>query len=213
MDMPVSDSAPLLGTLFVVAAPSGAGKTSLVQGMLDRIDHLTLSVSYTTRLPREGEQSGVHYYFVPPETFNEMVVQGAFLEHATVYGKSYGTSKQWVMDQLASGDDVLLEIDWKGAAQVQSLFPQAVTIFILPPTIETLRARLEGRKQDAAEVIDQRMAQATEEMSHYSHFDYLVINELFDDALAQLCTIVRACRLATPRQIGRHEELLSQLLA
>lgn len=209
----MSEPTPLLGTLFVVAAPSGAGKTSLVRGMLDQIDHLTLSVSCTTRLPREGEESGVHYYFVAPDAFNEMVVQGAFLEHATVYGESYGTSKQWVMDQLVLGHDVLLEIDWKGAAQVQSLFPQAVTVFILPPTIESLRARLEGRKQDAAEVIDQRMAQATEEMSRYPSFDYLVINEVFDDALAELCAIVTACRLATPRQILRHQQLLSQLLA
>lgn len=208
----MSDSTSLLGTLFVVAAPSGAGKTSLVRGLLERVDRLTLSVSYTTRLPREGEQSGVHYHFVTSDAFAHRVAQGDFLEYATVYGESYGTSRQWVMDQLTSGYDVLLEIDWKGAAQVKSLFPQAVTVFILPPTTQSLRARLETRNQDAPEIIDQRMGQAADEMSHYASFDYLVINDVFADALSELCAIVTACRLNTKRQMAHHQHLLSELL-
>lgn len=200
------------GTLFTVSAPSGAGKTSLVKSLVDRDSQLTVSVSHTTRPIRPGEQEGVNYHFVSRDEFRQMLDRNAFLEHAQVFDNYYGTSQEWVEKTLARGTDVILEIDWQGAAQVRRLMPDTVGIFILPPSQEALRQRLTGRGQDDDSVIERRMDQAIDEMSHYPEADYLVINDTFEHALAELGAIVQAQRQRLKQQQERFGELLEQLL-
>lgn len=203
---------PATGTLFVVSAPSGAGKTSLVRALLELDSRLRLSVSYTTRAPRRGEVDGEHYHFVDPDTFETMVSGGAFVEYARVFENAYGTAESALRQVLQSGDDLLLEIDWQGARQVRERVPEAVSVFILPPTLAVLEQRLRGRGQDSGTVIAGRMARARDELSHYPEYDYLVVNDRFDTALAQLRVIVAAERLRQPRQVAAHGDLLKVLL-
>ncbi len=200
------------GILFIVSAPSGAGKTSLLRALLSEDDNLVLSISHTTRPPRPGEVDGVDYHFVSREEFLRLAGEGAFLEQAEVFGNYYGTSEAGVREQLASGRDVVLEIDWQGARQVRKAFPEAVSIFIAPPSIEALRERLGNRGQDDEAVIERRMRDARSELSHYPEYDYLVINDDFDTALGDLRCIVRAERLRTPRSVARHEAALEKML-
>lgn len=200
------------GNVFVVSAPSGAGKTSLVKSLLEADPQVKLSVSYTTRAPRPGEVDGVHYHFVSVERFMEMLNRGDFLESAQVYGNYYGTSQRWIEEQLAAGWDILLEIDWQGAAQVRRLMPGVVSIFILPPSLAALRERLKGRGQDTEEVIERRLAAAREDMSHVGEFDYVIINDDFATASRDLQAVVRAQRLRAPSQLSRHQKLLEELL-
>ena len=199
------------GTLYVISAPSGAGKTSLVAEMLRRDEKLGVSVSHTTRPMREGEKDGVNYHFVCREQFEGMIGRGEFLEHAEVFGNYYGTSQVWVNETLAQGRDVILEIDWQGAVQVRHLMPECVSIFIVPPSPEVLRERLTGRGTDSAEVIERRLAEASEECRHAVEFDYLVVNDDFDEALADLLAIVRSQRQRMTVQEMRHADLLARL--
>ncbi|HEY0721126.1 MAG TPA: guanylate kinase [Gammaproteobacteria bacterium] len=201
------------GTLYIVSAPSGAGKTSLVKALLKETPGITVSVSHTTRQPRPGETDGVEYHFVSVEIFRTMVADGAFLEHAQVFDNFYGTSRSAALDLLKRGTDVILEIDWQGARQVRDMIPGAVSIFILPPSRQTLEARLRGRGQDGEEVIARRMRDAISEMSHFAEFDYLVINDQFEQALLELQSIIAARRLRTPVQQAVNRQLLSALLA
>ncbi|GBG13969.1 guanylate kinase [Novimethylophilus kurashikiensis] len=198
------------GNLFIVTAPSGAGKTSLVRKLLQTDPHVKLSISYTTRPPRPGEQDGVDYHFVDKAEFLRMLEAGEFLESAEVHGSYYGTSQRWVQGVLQEGEDLLLEIDWQGAEQVRNLFPYAVSVFILPPSQEELSKRLHGRGQDSAEVIARRLANAREEISHVAEFEYVIINDQFDEALRDLQAIVRAKRLKTDKQLRRHAELVNR---
>ena len=200
------------GTLYTVSAPSGAGKTSLVNALLARSPALQVSVSHTTRAQRPGEQDGVNYHFVDEATFLGMLEEAEFLEHARVFGNLYGTSQGWVETQLAAGTDVILEIDWQGAAQVKRLLPDTCGIFILPPSREALEQRLTGRGQDDPAVIASRLAEAVEEMSHYVQSDYLVVNNDFEVALAELEAIVLSHSLQTPRQQQALSALLQGLL-
>lgn len=199
--------------LFIVSAPSGAGKTSLLRQLVPADPRLSMSVSHATRAMRPGEADGVHYHFVDLATFERMVAAGDFLEHARVFDNYYGTSEAAVSAQLGSGRDVVLEIDWQGAAQVRRRFPGAVSIFIAPPSIRALRQRLSNRGQDSEEVVDRRMADARGELSHYPEYDYLLINDDFDTALAELRSIVGAERLRQLRQSNRHAAALSEMLA
>ena len=201
------------GTLYVISAPSGAGKTSLVKALLEKVDRIGVSVSHTTRFPRPGEKDGVNYNFVSEDEFKKMIEASAFLEQAEVFGNYYGTSQAWVEQKLSSGEDVILEIDWQGAQQVRRLIPSMKSIFIVPPSREALAQRLNSRGQDSAEVIAARMAEATQEMSHYGEFDYLVINDDFDQALEALIAIVIANRLTIAKQIDAQQSLLEALLA
>lgn len=200
------------GTLFVLSAPSGAGKTSLVRELRARTSGFSVSVSHTTRAQRPGEQDGVDYYFVSREAFEVMAGRDEFLEHARVFDNCYGTARATVEAQLAEGFDVLLEIDWQGARQVKHLLPQCRSIFVLPPSREALRQRLQGRGQDDAETIARRMREAVAEMSHYAEYDYLVVNDDFETALQEIRSIVISRRLQTERQASRNRELLSSLL-
>ncbi|MDY6815645.1 MAG: guanylate kinase [Pseudomonadota bacterium] len=199
------------GTLFVISAPSGAGKTSLVAEMLKNDGKLGVSVSHTTRPMREGEQDGVNYHFVSRDEFEDMIAGGDFLEHADVFGNYYGTSQAWVRETLARGEDVILEIDWQGAEQVRRLIPECISIFIVPPSAEVLRKRLTGRGTDAPDVVERRLREATEECSHALEFDYLVVNDDFQVALADLLAIVRSQRLRMQVQQVRYRELLAGL--
>ncbi len=200
------------GTLYTVSAPSGAGKTSLVAALVEQNPTLTVSVSHTTRPMRPGEQDGVNYHFVKRETFLAMLERADFLEQAEVFGNLYGTSQLWVEEQLTAGNDVILEIDWQGARQVKRLLPDTRAIFILPPSRETLRERLTSRGQDDETVIQRRMAQAEQEMSHYIESDFLVLNREFDRALAELQAIVDCHRLRTSVQADRLSATLQDLL-
>jgi guanylate kinase len=193
----------LPGNLFVVVAPSGAGKTSLVHKLLERDANIHLSVSYTTRTPRDGEAHGQHYHFVDRQAFEKMIAARDFLEHANVYGNYYGTSRRWIESQLAGDHDVLLEIDWQGARQVRSLFEHMVGIFILPPSLDELRKRLESRGKDSPETIERRMASAREDISHVLEFEYIIVNERFEVALADLESVVRATRVSRAQQSVR----------
>ena len=195
--------------LYTVAAPSGGGKTSLIDALLKRDERISLSISHTTRPPRPGEVDKVHYFFTDPETFNRLVAENAFLEHATVFGHLYGTGRDPVMKMLREGHDVMLDIDWQGAAQVRESFPSSCSIFILPPSLPELRARLSRRGQDKPEVIDKRMREAQAEISHYAEFDFCVINDVFEDALDDLHSIIRN---RAPRRRGQ-EKRLGPLLA
>ncbi len=201
------------GSVFIVSAPSGAGKTSLVRALLEADPLVKLSISYTTRAPRPGEVEGQHYHFVDLNAFMVMLERGDFLESAEVYGNHYGTSQRWIETQLAHGLDILLEIDWQGAMQVRKLMPQAISIFILPPSIAALKGRLTGRAQDADEVIARRVAAAREDMSHVGEFDYVIINDDFAIAAAELQAVVKASRLQLAKQMARHRALIQNLLA
>lgn len=200
------------GILFIVSAPSGAGKTSLLRELVPADERLVVSVSHATRAMRPGERDGQHYHFVSTEHFEQLVGEGAFLEHARVFDNYYGTSEAAVREPLAQGLDVVLEIDWQGARQVRRRFPQAVSIFIAPPSIDALRERLSGRGQDSAEIVERRMADARSELSHYPEYDYLVINDDFATALAELRCLVTAERLREPRQSARFTEALADML-
>ncbi|MGD8567278.1 MAG: guanylate kinase [Gammaproteobacteria bacterium] len=207
-------STPVLtGSLYIVAAPSGAGKTSLVKALLEQTPDMTVSVSHTTRQPRPGEVHGEHYYFVDKATFEQMRDAGEFLEHARVFDNYYGTSRQAVEQTLGRGLDVILEIDWQGAQQIRRLYPECSSIFVLPPSRDALEQRLRSRGQDNNEVIERRMKDAITEISHYHEFDYLVINDLFDQALEELKAIILARRQRTAVQDRRHHQLLRQLLS
>ncbi|HEY0907413.1 MAG TPA: guanylate kinase [Methylophilus sp.] len=199
------------GHLFVISAASGAGKTSLVRAMLAQDPQLKLSVSHTTRAPRPGEEDGIHYHFVPETAFLELLANNGFLESAHVHGARYGTSQAEVDQSLAAGRDVILEIDWQGAEQIRQLYPQATSIFILPPSLEALAHRLNNRGQDSDEVIRRRLAAAREEMRHVHEFDYVTINDIFDVALQDLMAIVRAQRLQLARQVACHTSLIQSL--
>ncbi len=197
------------GCLYVVVAPSGAGKSTLVNALLEREPDIGLSISYTTRAPRPGEESGREYFFVSREEFAAMVERGEFLEHAEVYGNWYGTSKKWIEKTRAAGSDVLLEIDWQGAHAVKALFPDMTFIYILPPSIEVLRKRLVKRGKDSKEVIERRLAEANEDLKHAHEADYVIINEDFSVALLDLQSVVRALRLTAQRQLKLHQHLFS----
>lgn len=208
----MTSTTPTPGCLFVIAAPSGGGKTSLVNALLARESAIRLSVSYTTRAARPGEHDGVHYHFVSGKEFEALKAAGEFLEHAHVHGHWYATSASWLRAQVAAGQDVLLEIDWQGALQVRKLMPDSVQIFILPPSLDVLKERLEKRGQDSAAVIRQRLDGAREEMRHWSEFDYVIINQDFATAVDDVTAIVRAARLKAGRQGVRHARLLDELL-
>ena len=201
------------GTLFIVSAPSGAGKTSLLAELLDGDPNLHLSISHTTRPRRPKEVAGVNYHFVDKSGFEEMISANAFLEHASVFGNYYGTSKAAVAEPLAAGHDVLLEIDWQGAALVRGVHPEAVSIFIVPPSQQALRERLQARAQDDPEVIESRLAEAKTEMAHYDEFDYLVVNDHFAVALEELRSIVLAERCRVSTRAARNSTLMKALLA
>jgi len=201
------------GTLFVVAAPSGAGKSTLVNALLEREPGISLSVSHTTRLPRTGEQYGRHYYFMERDKFEREIAAGVFLEHAEVHGNLYGTSRTTVQALLTQGRDVLLEIDWQGAEQIRRTRPDCVSVFILPPSRAELERRLRGRGSDSAEVIERRLCNSRGEIVHAQEFDYILINDVFERALADLQAIVRAVRQRSALQWQRHETLIAELLA
>lgn len=201
------------GNLFTISAPSGAGKTSLVKALIDSREDICVSISHTTRGMRPGEVDGVNYHFVDQTRFAQMLADNAFLEHAQVFGNYYGTSQQWVEQTLNAGRDVILEIDWQGAQQIHRLMPEAISIFILPPSREALQQRLTSRAQDDAAVIAARMREAVNEMSHYPQADYIVINDVFASALQDLQAIFRASRLRQLDQQQRHSDLLRQLLS
>ena len=200
---------PVSGCLYVIVAPSGAGKSSLVNALLEREPDIGLSISYTTRKPRPGEESGREYFFVRREEFDAMVNRGEFLEHAEVYGNLYGTSRIWIEKTRAKGSDVLLEIDWQGARAVKKLFRDMTYIYILPPSIEVLRERLVKRGKDAKEVIERRLAAAREDLKHVHEADYVIINEDFSVALTDLQSVVRALRVTAARQLKLHAKLIS----
>ena len=200
------------GTLYIISAPSGAGKTSLVDALVRAVPDLRVSVSHTTRAMRPGEVDGVHYHFVDQERFAAMVAEGAFLEHARVFGNLYGTSRDQVLRSLEADIDVILEIDWQGARQVRRAMPDAVSVFVLPPSREELERRLRGRNQDSDEVIARRMQEAVNEMSHFDEYDYLIVNEVFEHALAYLHALVRARRLRREAQVKRLKQRIDDLL-
>ncbi len=199
------------GNLFIISAPSGAGKTSLVNGLLARNGQIDVSVSYTTRPPRPGDVDGKDYHFVSREIFLAMAKHGDFLESAEVYGNLYGTSQSWIATETLAGRDILLEIDWQGAAQVRLKFPDCISIFILPPSLQALETRLKGRGQDSADVIAQRLHAAQEDIAHVAEFDYVIINDKLDEALQQLNAIVIAAGLRRDRQLARQQKLIQQL--
>lgn len=201
------------GTLYTISAPSGAGKTSLVSALLVKSPNLQVSISHTTRPKRPGETDGVNYHFVSKEQFQEMLGQQAFLEHAEVFDNYYGTSRQWVDDTLASNCDVILEIDWQGAAQIHRQLPDTVSIFVLPPSKGTLLERLTQRGQDGPEVIAQRIAEAQAEMSHFAAADYLIINDVFATALEELALIISSGKLLLKKQQYQHQVLIKELLS
>ena len=205
------DLTTISGNLFIITAASGAGKTSLVEALLASDVQIKRSVSHTTRQPRLGEQNGVHYHFINEAQFVETLSAGGFLESADVHGAKYGTAQSGVDTALQGGFDVILEIDWQGAAQVRNIYPQAISIFILPPSVETLEQRLNNRGQDSAEVIAKRVSAAREEMRHVVEFDYVTINDTFDVALQDLMAIIRASRLKAPLQLQRYATLIQKL--
>ncbi|MGA9574209.1 MAG: guanylate kinase [Lysobacterales bacterium] len=200
------------GSLFIIAAPSGGGKTSLVNALLNHDPRLVLSVSHTTRPARPGEIDGRHYHFVSEAEFEQMVDEGSFMEHARVFDHYYGTNRNSVALQLDQGRDVILEIDWQGARQVRAVFPDCCLIFIIPPSLETLRKRLTGRGQDSAEVIQRRMRDAQAEISHWAEFDHLVVNDEFDKALEELVAIINDHRNNKPHKVNKNHQLLAQQL-
>lgn len=200
------------GSLFIVAAPSGGGKTSLVKTLINNLEDITVSISHTTRDKRTGEVDGKDYFFITEAEFLTMADAGEFIEHARVFQHLYGTSRLAIEQKLKEGTDVVLDIDWQGAAQIKALFPDASTVFILPPSLEVLEERLMARQRDKAEVIEDRMQRACDELSHYNEFDYLIVNDDFDKAAVELKAIVVANRLRAARQIKKQHRLLSFLL-
>jgi guanylate kinase len=212
--------ANLLGNLFILSAPSGAGKSSLIKALLEKHqdtnihnNKMQVSVSHTTRAPRPGEKEGVHYHFVTREEFQALISQNTFFEWAEVFGNYYGTSRPAIEHTLSQGLDVFLDIDWQGARQVKAQISDTATIFVAQPSREELHRRLTARKQDSAEIIAQRMEQAESEISHYHEFDYIVVNDDFDEALAELNSIVTSLRLRKVKQVIRHQALFDNLLA
>jgi guanylate kinase len=203
---------PAPGTLYVISAPSGAGKTSLVSALLEGDSHVRLSISHTTRSPRPTEQDGVSYHFVARDIFTSMIGEGAFMEHAEVFGYFYGTSHVSVNKAMEEGVDVILEIDWQGAQQIRRARPDCISVFILPPSLPALKQRLQSRGQDSASVIERRLKEASDEISHYGEYDYLVVNENFDVALKDLRAIFRAERLRRQRQQERYATVLTHLI-
>lgn len=201
------------GTLYIISAPSGGGKTSLVNALIANLADIMVSVSYTTRPQRPGEQNDINYHFVDEAEFQKLSADGAFLEQAQVFGNYYATGKQWVNDKLLAGIDVILEIDWQGAQQIRELMPGCVSIFILPPSREILFSRLKERAQDDPAIIEKRMAQASQEIAHYHEYDYIVINDDFAQALQDLQAIIKAKRLMCENQRLRYKELIKNLLA
>jgi guanylate kinase len=201
------------GDLFIISAPSGAGKSSLVNALLAEDDKLALSVSYTTRTARPGEREGREYHFVDAGTFAAMLERGEFLESAEVHGNRYGTSRKWIQAARARGLDIVLEIDWQGARQVRKAFPEAVSVFILPPSppLAELERRLRGRGHDTEDAIARRLANARDEIRHAGEFDYVIINKEFEEARRDLGAIVRASRLTASRQRAKHPEVFKQV--
>ncbi|SMC28559.1 guanylate kinase [Andreprevotia lacus DSM 23236] len=199
------------GNVFVVTAPSGAGKTTLVAALLAADQNVQLSISFTTRAPRAGEVNGKDYHFVERAQFESMINAGELLEHAEVYGNYYGTSQTWINQVIENGRDILLEIDWQGAQQVRRLFPDSIGLFVLPPSVDVLETRLRNRGKDSEEIIARRMAAAREEISHVDEFDYVIVNEHIDEAVRDIVSIVRAERLKLPRQSARHVDLIASL--
>jgi guanylate kinase len=199
------------GNVFIVCAPSGAGKTSLVRELLARDPNVHLSVSYTTRAPRPGEHDGRDYHFVTKPVFQAMLEHAEFVESAEVHGNLYGTSQAWIEAHRGQGHDIVLEIDWQGAQQVRSLIPDAIGIFILPPSLDVLRQRMMDRRQDSAAVIERRLKAARGEIAHLEEFDYVIINNNFDAAVEDLASVVRCARLRLPSQIARHSDLINSL--
>jgi len=202
-----------LGSLYIVSAPSGAGKTSLVAALLKQLPDAVLSVSHTTRRPRPGEVDGTHYHFVSAERFLDMIEAGELLEHAKVFDNFYGTSQASIRARMDAGKDVILEIDWQGARQVRKAIPECQSVFILPPSRAELERRLRGRGQDDETVIQRRLRDAESDSAHYDEYDFTVINEDFDRAVADLASIFRANRLRTPEQQVRHQRMIALLLA
>ncbi len=200
------------GTLYVISAASGAGKTTLVSAVLEQVADLEVSVSHTTRAPREGEVDGVNYHFVDKDTFEAMVENGEFIENANVFGNMYGTSRQHIQEQLRKGKDVILEIDWQGARQIRQLISDCKSVYIVPPSTAALRERLTSRGQDDGDVISRRMREAINEMSHYVEFDYLIINDDFDEARDNLAAIIKGNRMLHEHQQQKHADLLTRLL-
>ena len=199
------------GNVFIVCAPSGAGKTSLVRELLARDPNVHLSVSYTTRAARPGERDGRDYHFVTKTVFQAMLERADFLESAEVHGNLYGTSQAWIEAHRGQGHDIVLEIDWQGAQQVRKLIPDAIGIFILPPSLDALRQRIRDRRQDSSAVIERRLKAARGEIAHLEEFDYVIINNSFDDAVDDLASIVRSARLRLPSQIARYSDLINSL--
>lgn len=197
------------GTVYVIAAPSGGGKTTLVRGLARKLSKVEISISHTTRSQRPGEKNGIDYFFVEYDVFEQLMVQDHFIEYAKVFGNYYGTAREWVDSKLAQGIDVILEIDWQGARQIRKAYPEHVSIFILPPSLQILEERLRGRAQDDKAVIEQRMAAAREEISHYNEFDYLILNDDFEQALEDLATIVKSQRLRLSYQQPQAELCLN----
>lgn len=208
----MTDTNQAKGTLYVVSAPSGAGKTSLLKQLIQEMENVETSISHTTRVMRSGELDGVDYHFVDQAKFKQLIFESAFFEHAEVFGNFYGTSKASIQEQLNSGVDVILEIDWQGARQIREQLPQSCSIFILPPSKEALHERLQGRGQDDNEVIERRMEAAQGEMSHYTEYDYLVINDDFSLAVSELKAIMIAKRQKLAFQQQKYAHLLSNLL-
>ncbi len=202
----------MAGNLYVVAAPSGAGKTTLVHLLLQQEATVHLSISFTTRAPRPGEQDGREYHFVEAAEFQAMIAREEFLEWAEVHGNFYGTSKKWIADQLVAGHDVLLEIDWQGAQQVRALFPEAIGVFIMPPSMEELTRRLTGRGTDSADVIARRLSAAQAEMRHVGEFDYVIINDRLAQAVDDLRAVVRASSLTLSAQRARYAALFARMI-
>jgi len=200
------------GMLYIISAPSGAGKTSLVKALLEEIDFIEVSVSYTTRAKRPGEREGIDYHFVAQETFQKMIADDQFIEYAEVFGNYYGTSRQRIKEKMHAGIDIILEIDWQGAQQVRKQFEDCTTVFILPPSRHELLSRLNERAQDAPEVIAKRMDEATEHISHYKEFEYLIVNDQFSHALGELKALIHAFRLRQTTQCRRHHNLIDALL-
>ena len=201
------------GNLFILSAPSGAGKSTLYKALLKQDEQVRISVSHTTRAPREGEENGREYFFTDPESFLDMIVEDAFFEHAQVFDNYYGTSKESIFSMLEQGLDVILEIDWQGARQVRHLYPDAIGIFILPPSLSALETRLKGRATDSEEVIQRRMAKAVDEMSHYDEYDFVIVNDDFDDALSQMAAVFKAMRAKTALIQQKHGNLINDLLS
>jgi len=201
-----------IGTLYIVSASSGTGKTSLIHQLLKKVSNVKCSISYTTRKPRDTEKNGVNYFFVSEETFKNLITRGEFLEYAHVFGHSYGTSRAFVARDLKAGFDVILEIDWQGARQVREQMPEAKSIFILPPSKKALQQRIVTRDQDQPMMIKRRLNAAAEEISHYTEYDYLIVNDNFDEALTALCSIIEAHRYQCDKQRIKLSKLLKELL-